>query len=61
MSVKYIDRHLKLRFLAQDIDELNEHITQKILNAAHKSVPFQSQKNFKSSLLKNIGQDEYLL
>ncbi|RNA42822.1 hypothetical protein BpHYR1_001449 [Brachionus plicatilis] len=48
----------QLRFLARDIDELNENITQKILNAANKSVPFQSQKIFKSSLPKNINEEK---
>ncbi|RNA15554.1 hypothetical protein BpHYR1_027029 [Brachionus plicatilis] len=41
------------RFLvasAGTIDEQNEIITKKILSAAQKSIPFQSQKVFKSSL-----------
>ncbi|RMZ98642.1 hypothetical protein BpHYR1_031361, partial [Brachionus plicatilis] len=35
---------------AGTIDEQNETITKKILSAAQKSIPFQSQKVFKSSL-----------
>ncbi|RNA21373.1 hypothetical protein BpHYR1_014159 [Brachionus plicatilis] len=34
----------QLRFLARDIDELNEHINQKILNAAHKSLAKNEEK-----------------
>ncbi|RNA25366.1 hypothetical protein BpHYR1_017584 [Brachionus plicatilis] len=37
-----------------NIDKLNELISLKIMNAAQKSIPFQSQKFFKSSLPKNI-------
>ncbi|RNA17766.1 hypothetical protein BpHYR1_002920 [Brachionus plicatilis] len=36
------------------IDELNEEITQKLISAAHKSIPYQTNRIFKTSLPPNI-------
>ncbi|RNA34387.1 hypothetical protein BpHYR1_042168 [Brachionus plicatilis] len=46
-EVLNVPRHF---LVASTIDEQNEIITKKILSAAQKSIPFQSQKVFKSSL-----------
>ncbi|RNA26757.1 hypothetical protein BpHYR1_048605, partial [Brachionus plicatilis] len=35
-------------------DELNEEITQKLISAAHKSIPYQTNRIFKTSLPPNI-------
>ncbi|RNA29689.1 hypothetical protein BpHYR1_028910, partial [Brachionus plicatilis] len=36
------------------IDQLNEKITEKIISASHKSIPYLSQKIYKTSLPPNI-------
>ncbi|RNA07431.1 RNA-directed DNA polymerase from mobile element jockey-like, partial [Brachionus plicatilis] len=36
------------------IDELNEEITQKLISAAYKSIPYQTNRIFKTSLPPNI-------
>ncbi|RNA42229.1 hypothetical protein BpHYR1_049720 [Brachionus plicatilis] len=48
-EVLNVPRHF-LVASAGTIDEQNEIITKKILSAAQKSIPFQSQKVFKSNL-----------
>ncbi|RNA00092.1 hypothetical protein BpHYR1_041417 [Brachionus plicatilis] len=56
-EVLNVPRHF-LVASAGTIDEQNEIIPKKILSAAQKSIPFQSQKVFKSSLPPFINNSQ---